>query len=62
MEENTQDYKEMIGRLEQLVAAIESPEHPLENIQAELKEASDLAARCLEYLKGTEENLNKIIG
>lgn len=54
-------YKEALEKLEALVQVIESPDHPLDTIQAEVAEAMKLVEYCRTCLAGTEKELMEII-
>lgn len=54
-------YKEALGKLEKLVETIENPDHPLDTIQDEVKEAMKLVDYCRKCLAGTEKELMDII-
>lgn len=54
-------YKEALEKLEALVQLIESPDHPLDTIQAEVVEAMKLVEYCRACLAGTEKELMEII-
>lgn len=54
-------YLEAMAKLESLVKQIEDPESPLDGISTQVKEAMELVKYCKACLKGTEEELEKII-
>lgn len=54
-------YKAALEKLEALVDVIESPDHPLDIIQAEVAEAMKLVEYCRNCLAGTEKELMEII-
>ena len=54
-------YKAALEKLEALVDVIESPDHPLDTIQAEVAEAMKLVEYCRNCLAGTEKELMEII-
>lgn len=54
-------YKEAMEELERLVGVIESPDHPLDQIQDEIAEAMELVKFCRESLAGTAQKLNEIL-
>ena len=47
--------------MEKLVETIENPDHPLDTIQEEVKEAMKLVDYCKQCLAGTEKELMDII-
>ncbi|MBO4558132.1 MAG: exodeoxyribonuclease VII small subunit [Bacteroidales bacterium] len=54
-------YKEALEALEKLVEVIENPDHPLDTIQEEVKQAMQLVDYCKKCLAGTEKELMDII-
>ena len=54
-------YKDALEKLEALVEVIESPDHPLDTIQAEVAEAMKLVDYCRKCLAATEKELMEMI-
>lgn len=61
MAENQQDYEKVTARLEELVAKIEDPERDLSTLQADIAEALELIKWCREYVRGNNEQIEKLL-
>ena len=60
MKENKK-YEEVFAELEALVGRIEDPERDLSAIGADVKKAMDLIAWCRDYIRGGQEEIEKIM-
>lgn len=60
MEEN-KTYEAVFAELEALVARIEDPERDLASIGADVKKAMDLIAWCRDYIRGSQEGIEKLM-
>ena len=60
MEENRK-YEEVFAELEALVAGIEDPERDLSAIGADVKKAMALIAWCRDYIRGSQEEIEKLM-
>ncbi len=60
MEENRK-YEEVFAELEALVAGIEDPERDLSAIGADVRKAMDLIAWCRDYIRGSQEEIEKLM-
>lgn len=56
------DYKEAVGRLEQILAKVEDPATGVDDIDKYVRQAEQLTARCREYLRGVREKVDAIDG
>ena len=54
-------YEEVYAELEALVRKIEDPERDLSAIGADVKKAMDLIAWCRDYIRGNEEEIEKLM-
>ena len=54
-------YEEVFAELEALVKKIEDPERDLSAIGADVKKAMDLIAWCRDYIRGNEEETEKLM-
>ena len=54
-------YEEVFAELEALVAKIEDPERDLSAIGADVKKAMELIAWCRDYIRGSEESIEKLM-
>ena len=54
-------YEEVFAELEALVKKIEDPERDLSAIGADVKKAMDLIAWCRDYIRGSQENIEKMM-
>lgn len=54
-------YEEVFAELEALVARIEDPERDLASIGADVKKAMDLIAWCRDYIRGSQEGIEKLM-
>ncbi len=61
MAENQQDYEKVTARLEELVARIEDPERDLSTLQVDIAEALELIKWCREYVRGNNEQIEKLL-
>lgn len=60
MEENRK-YEEVYAELEELVGKIEDPERELSAIVADVKRAMALIGWCREYIRGSQEEIEKLM-
>lgn len=60
MEENRK-YEEVFAELEALVTGIEDPERDLSAIGADVRKAMDLIAWCRDYIRGSQEEIEKLM-
>jgi exodeoxyribonuclease VII small subunit len=54
-------YEEVYAELEALVRKIEDPERDLSAIGADVKKAMGLIAWCRDYIRGNEEEIEKLM-
>lgn len=54
-------YEEVFAELEALVVKIEDPERDLSVIGADVKKAMELIAWCRDYIRGSEESIEKLM-
>ena len=54
-------YEEVFAELEALVAKIEDPERDLSVIGADVKKAMELIAWCRDYIRVSEESIEKLM-
>jgi len=54
-------YEEVYAELEALVKQIEDPERDLSAIGADVKKAMELIAWCRDYIRGSEEETEKLM-
>ena len=54
-------YEEVYAELEALVKKIEDPERDLSAIGADVKKAMELIAWCRDYIRGNEEEIEKLM-
>ena len=54
-------YEEVFAELEALVAKIEDPQRDLSTIGADVKKAMELIAWCRDYIRGSEESIEKLM-
>ena len=59
--EKQKKYEEVFAELEKLVAQIEDPERDLSVIGADVKKATELIAWCRDYIRGSEEAIEKLM-
>ena len=59
--EQPKKYEEVFAELEALVKKIEDPERDLSAIGADVKKAMDLIAWCRDYVRGHEEDIEKLM-
>ena len=59
--EEKRKYEEVFAELEALVARIEDPERDLSAIGADVKKAMDLIAWCRDYIRGSQEEIEKLM-
>lgn len=60
MKENKK-YEEVFAELEAIVKKIEDPERDLSAIGADVKKAMDLIAWCRDYIRGSQEEIEKLL-
>jgi exodeoxyribonuclease VII small subunit len=54
-------YEEGFSELEELVKKIEDPERDLSAIGADVKKATEMIAWCRDYIRGSEEAIEKLM-
>lgn len=54
-------YEEVFAGLEELVKKIEDPERDLSAIGADVKKATEMIAWCRDYIRGSEEAIEKLM-
>ena len=54
-------YEEVYAELEALVKQIEDPERDLSAIGADVKQAMELIAWCRDYIRGSEEAMERLM-
>ena len=54
-------YEEVFAELEALVKKIEDPERDRSSIGADVKQAMDLIAWCRDYIRGNQEEIDKLM-
>lgn len=54
-------YEEVFAELEELVKKIEDPERDLSAIGADVKKATEKIAWCRDYIRGSEEAIEKLM-
>ncbi|MBR3451205.1 MAG: exodeoxyribonuclease VII small subunit [Bacteroidales bacterium] len=54
-------YEEVFAELEKLVKKIEDPERDLSAIGADVKKAMELIAWCRDYIRGNQEEIDKLM-
>ena len=59
--EKQKKYEEVYAELEALVKKIEDPERDLSAIGADVKKAMDLIAWCRDYIRGSQEEIEKLM-
>lgn len=59
--EEPKKYEEVFAELEALVKKIEDPERDLSAIGADVKKAMDLIAWCRDYIRGSQETIDKLM-
>ena len=59
--EKLRKYEEVFAELEALVKIIEDPERDLSAIGTDVKKAMDLIAWCRDYIRGNEEEIDKLM-
>ena len=57
----TKKYEEVLAELEAIVKKIEDPERDLSAIGADVKKAMDLIAWCRDYIRGSQEEIEKLL-
>lgn len=57
----TKKYEEVFAELEAIVKKIEDPERDLSAIGADVKKAMDLIAWCRDYIRGSQEEIEKLL-
>lgn len=60
MKENKK-YEEVFAELEAIVKKIEDPERDLSAIGTDVKKAMDLIAWCRDYIRGSQEEIEKLM-
>ena len=55
LQKNTFDYAGDVAELEKIAATVENPATPLEDIDTQLKRASELVKQCQAWLRGVRE-------
>ena len=58
---NKISYKEAMEKLEEIVSGLERDEIPVDELSAQVKEASRLIRICKSVLYQTEEEVNKVL-
>lgn len=61
MAEEQRNYEEVNAELEALVARIEDPERDLSTLQADIAKALELIKWCREYVRGKNEEVEKLL-
>ena len=59
--EEPKKYEEVFAELEALVKKIEDPERDLSAIGDDVKKAMELIAWCRNYIRGNEEEIDKLM-
>lgn len=59
--EKQKKYEEVFAELEALVKKIEAPERDLSAIGADVKKAMALIAWCRDYIRGSQEEVEKLM-
>ena len=59
--EKQKKYEEVFAELEALVKKIEDPERDLSAIGADVKKAMALIAWCRDYIRGSQEEVEKLM-
>lgn len=59
--EKQKKYEEVFAELEALVRKIEAPERDLSAIGADVKKAMALIAWCRDYIRGSQEEVEKLM-
>lgn len=54
-------YEEVFAELEELVKKIEDPERDLSAIGEDVKKATEMIAWCRDYIRGSEESIEKLM-
>ena len=54
-------YEEVFAELEELVKKIEDPERDLSAIGADVTKATEMIAWCRDYIRGSEEAIEKLM-
>ena len=54
-------YEEVLAELEALIARIEDPERELSAIGADVKKAMELIGWCRDYIRGSQEEMEKLM-
>lgn len=62
MGESKKKYEDVLDELERLVEEIEKPERSLDAIASDVKKAAGLVAWCREYIKGSREKMDELLG
>lgn len=62
MAQKEKKYEEVFAELEKLVASVEKPDRPLEEVEKDVKSALDRIAWCREYLRADKEKIDKMLG
>jgi len=61
MAQKEKKYEEVFAELEGLVASIEKPDKPLDEIEKDVKNALEKIAWCKEYLRADREKIDKML-
>ena len=61
MENKERKYEEAYAELERLVARIEDPKRDLATIGDDVKKAMELIGWCRDYLRGSQEQIEKLM-
>ena len=59
--EKNRKYEEVYAELEALIAGIEDPERDLSAVGADVKKAMGLIAWCRDYIRGSQEEIEKLL-
>ena len=62
MKKNELTYKEALDKLQKLIGQIEDPDRDPESLPDDVKKAQEMLNLCRKYLKGFEEQLDKLNG
>ncbi|MCX8070419.1 MAG: exodeoxyribonuclease VII small subunit [Thermodesulfovibrionales bacterium] len=61
MQQDKITYSQALNELEQIVSSIESQEADIDDLANKVKRASELIIYCRNKLRGTEEDINKVL-
>ena len=59
--EKEKKYEEVYAELEELIGKIEDPERDLSAIGADVKRAMELIGWCRDYIRGSQEEIEKLM-